>query len=237
MSFQELFERIGPLVSARMLYDRMDRSQGTAFVTYQDPRDARNAIREYDGANASGQPIRLTLLPAGPAEGRNNGPAASKGSLFERVERPSRSLFERIESAPRRGGRQDRSFSPEKDNRHLRVPDNIDRYVPGQSRDSRSPIDGRRGGGGRERGGRRPGARREESGRGGGRGGRREDTGRAAGPRGKKTAEQLDAEMDDYFGGNGSAAAYGVAAQTESVQNGGGAAPAVARDDDIDMIE
>ena len=240
-SIQELFNRIGPVLSARLLYDRSDRSQGTAFVTYEDPRDARLAVREFDGANANGQPIRLTQLSAGSGGGGRRGQAAEGGSLFDRIEKPSRSMFDRIDSsddvAPRRRGgggrRDDRSISPRKG---LRVPEGVDRYEPG-GRDSRSPMPGRRGGG-RERGGRRPGARREESGRGGGRGGRREDGKPAGGPRPKKTAEELDAEMEDYFGGGGGAA--GAETNNGQQQNGGGAAPAAPAavgDDDIDMIE
>lgn len=237
--YQELFTRIGPVLSARLLYDRSDRSQGTAFVTYEDPRDARDAVREFNGANANGQPIRLTLLSSEPSR---RAPATDRGSLFDRIEKPTRSMFDRIDSsddvgAPRRRGgggrRDDRSYSPRKG---LRVPEGVDRYEPG-GRDSRSPMPGRRGGG-RERGGRRPGAKREENGRGGGRG-QKEGEGRP-GPRPKKTAEELDAEMEDYFGGGGGAAENNGAAQQ---QNGGGAAPAATSalaavgDDDIDMIE
>jgi len=238
---QELFNRIGPVLSARLLYDRSDRSQGTAFVTYEDPRDARIAVREFDGANANGQPIRLTQLSANSGGGRR-GQVAEGGSLFDRVEKPSRSMFERIDSSDdvgasrRRGGggrRDDRSYSPRKG---LRVPEGVDRYEPG-GRDSRSPMPGRRGGG-RERGGRRPGARREESGRGGGRG-KREDGKPSGGPRPKKTAEELDAEMEDYFGGGGGNSGAGAETNngTAQQQNGSGAAPAAAGDDDIDMIE
>jgi THO complex subunit 4 len=212
-------------------------------VTYEDPRDARDAVREFDGANANGQPIRLTLLSSDSA--RRAPAAADRGSLFDRIEKPSRSMFDRIDSSddvapPRRGGggrRNDRSYSPRKG---LRVPEGVDRYEPG-GRDSRSPMPGRRGGG-RERGGRRPGARREETGRGGGGRGKREE-GRP-GPRPKKTAEELDAEMEDYFGGNGGAAAAAENNNgTAQQQNGSGAAPAATSapaavgDDDIDMIE
>lgn len=231
--------RIGPVVSCRLHYDRSDRSTGTAIVIYEDPRDARDAVREFNGANANGQPIRLSLQ-----ESRRGPAAAEGGSLFDRIQKPSRSMFERIDSSDdvnpprRRGGRRDdRSFSPRKG---LRVPEGVDRYEPG-GRDSRSPLPGGgRRGGGRERGGRRPGARREESGRGGGRG-KRED-GRS-GPRPKKTAEELDAEMEDYFGGNGGSAAGAENNGTTQQQNGGGAAPAAPAapaatgDDDIDMIE
>ena len=198
-------------------------------------------VREFDDANANGQPIRLTLLSSGP---RRAPAAADRGSLFDRIEKPSRSMFERIDSSEdvprRRGGggrRDDRSYSPRKG---LRVPEGVDRYEPG-GRDSRSPMPGRRGGG-RERGGRRPGARREESGRGGGRGGKREDGKPAGGPRPKKTAEELDAEMEDYFGGGGGGNGGDAEAGNGNAQqqNGGGsapAAPAAVGDDDIDMIE
>lgn len=149
-------------------------------------------------------------------------------------------MFDRIDSSDdvrpprRRDRRDDRSYSPRKG---LRVPEGVDRYEPG-GRDSRSPMPGRRGGG-RERGGRRPGTRREESGRGGGRG----KEGRP-GPRPKKTAEELDAEMEDYFGGGGggNGAEHSESAQQQQSNGGGAAAPAAAApaatgDDDVDMIE
>jgi hypothetical protein len=54
-------------------------------VTFVDAHDARNAICEYDGTNASGQPIRLTLLNADLEERRHDSPAAGIGCLSERV--------------------------------------------------------------------------------------------------------------------------------------------------------
>lgn len=226
---QELFERIGPVASVKLLYDRMDRSEGTAFVTYEDPRDARAAVAEFNGQNANGQPIKLTMLPTAPA-------AASRGTLFERVERPSRSLFDRIEGGQDSRGdsredfgrrRRNRSESPR---RRSPLPANVDRYVPRAPR-SRSPI--KRRGTPRESG-RRPGQGREDSGR-GGRRGRTDDDGRPlVGGRPRKTAEELDAEMEDYWGskkdGGGKANGAGGAS------NGAATASAPA-EDDIDMIE
>ena len=223
-----------------MLYDRADRSLGTAFVTYDDPRDAREAVRQFDGANANGQPIRLSLLPSG----HSRDAPVSGGSLFDRVQYPARSLEDRIsrddDMPRRRGGRQERSFSPRKDRGGLRAPADVDRYVPGGrgGRDSRSPLPG----GGRPReGGRRPGERRERGGRGGGRGGRVDDEGRPAGGgrRPKKTAEELDAEMEDYFGGGGGGAATngGGAAASGGEHGGGASAGAAGGNDDVDMIE
>ncbi len=40
-----------------MKYDRAGRSEGTAFVTYESHRDAKEAILEYNNANAAGRLI------------------------------------------------------------------------------------------------------------------------------------------------------------------------------------
>jgi THO complex subunit 4 len=53
---QDLFNRIGPVVKLNLLYDRAGRSEGIAFVTYESAQDAKRAIREFDGANANGNP-------------------------------------------------------------------------------------------------------------------------------------------------------------------------------------
>ncbi|KAF6803840.1 RNA binding protein [Colletotrichum sojae] len=210
---EELFNRIGPVVKVDLKYDRAGRSEGVAFVTMESREDAQEAIKEFDGANANGQPIKLSFI-ADRQGGRSRNP-------FDSAVMPGRPLSERI-SAPR--GRL-RSLSP---GRKYDVDDaaskGIDRYVPGTR--SRSPMPRRRGGNG---GGRRPGARREgqrdqDGGRGGGRGAGREG-------RVRKTQEELDAEMADYFGG-------GSSDQTAPQANGGAlAAAAAAPTDDIDMIE
>ena len=233
---QDLFTRIAPVEHASLRYDRAGRSEGIAFVTYERLADARTAIREFDGANAKGQPIRLTLLPIGSAANRQA--PRSRDNPFDRVENP-RSLFDRIEAPTSRARR--RSDSPlsgddERGSRRRPVrngpssrdrrsdvsgppPDNVDRYVPRQ-RDERSP---------RLPPGRRPGERRE-------RGGRAGDGGvRTANGRPRKTAEELDAEMEDYWGSANSAGGEqgtGAPAPEKSVNPA-----AVERDEDIDMIE
>ncbi|KAH6698348.1 hypothetical protein DL95DRAFT_526143 [Leptodontidium sp. 2 PMI_412] len=205
----DLFNRIGPVLKLALTYDRAGRSEGVAYVTYESAQDAKAAVREFDGANAKGQPIRLIPIPSGPSGGRRAPP-------------PSRSLFDRITPVHR-----SRSDSPI---RHSDVsgppPTNVDRYVPGGTRSrSRSPRP-------RRRDGRRPGARRERGERTGG--GRAGAGGAGAGERlardgrPRKTQEELDAEMEDYWGqkenGNGNG---GEASAAEAAPNG----------DDIDMIE
>jgi THO complex subunit 4 len=194
---QELFNRIGDVVDVRIKYDRAGRSEGIAFVSYRRTSDANQAIREFDGANAKGQPIRLTLLQ----QQRRDNP-------FDRVENP-RSLFDRIE-APRDRRRSESPYEDDDEGRYRRgprrggaaggrerdrrtdttrpAPENVDRYIPGQN-GSGPRSDSRRGG-------RRPGERRERK-------PRNDEAGhKLVGGRPRKTQEELDAEMEDYWGGN-----------------------------------
>ncbi|KAK3310558.1 uncharacterized protein B0T15DRAFT_41928 [Chaetomium strumarium] len=230
-----LFTRIGPIVKLDMKYDRAGRSEGTAFVTYESHRDAVQAIKEFDGANAAGQPIRLTLLPGGP-----------RRNPFETAVVPGRPLAERITVPGGRSrslspGRRGDQFSDEDGGRRgARRGGGGDTYRPRggiRGSRSRSPI----GGGGRRRdgggGGRRPGPRRD----GGGGGGRRGDRGgggnggekTARDGRPKKTQEELDAEMEDYFAGGGGDV-QAEAAASAGIVNG-----VVQQDasEDVDMIE
>ncbi|KAI0840687.1 RNA-binding domain-containing protein [Hypoxylon sp. FL0890] len=186
-----LFTKIGPVIKLELLYDRAGRSEGTAFVTYESRDDALEAIREYDDANAKGQPIRLSIVSSAP-----------RRNPFDTAHMPGRSLAERI-TRPR-------SLSPRRNSDRNRV----DSYVPGRVTRSRSPL--------RRRGGRRPGARRE---RGAGTPNERERTGRDGRP--KKTQEELDAEMADYFNAGGSNGAAPAADASTAAQ--------VA--DEMDMIE
>ncbi|KAI7577607.1 hypothetical protein KC316_g10233, partial [Hortaea werneckii] len=223
-----LFERKGPLLSVKLVYDRMDRSTGMAYVTYADYRDARDAVEDYDGQNANGLPIKITVLPQAPA-------AATRGpSLFERIERPPRSLFDRLDSSAREDsregfgrGRRERSDSPRKSRA---IAERVDRYVPR----SRSPPTRRRGP--PREPGRRPGQRREDNGRRGGRRPRTDEEGRPlVGGRPKKTADELDAEMDDYFN-SGKGDDGGKANGAAENGSGGAPAPAPVGEEDTDMV-
>ncbi|KAL8738277.1 MAG: hypothetical protein Q9181_000912 [Wetmoreana brouardii] len=232
---EDLFTRIGPITSLALRFDRAGRSSGTAFVTYRHLSDARLAIREFDGANAHGQPIRLTLLPTAPANdirGRG-GPVAGRNP-FDTAERPSRSLFDRIDdprfgSGSRNRAGRSRSRSPGNPRRSdvsKPAPEGVDRYVPppaGGGRNSRAPrprSPRRAGDDARSRGGERRGGGREN-----------------AGARPRKTQEELDKEMDDYWGPavqNESGAAAATGAQNGFAMS---AAPvaAAADDGDVDM--
>ncbi|BCR85939.1 putative RNA binding protein [Aspergillus chevalieri] len=226
---EDLFTRIGPILDLSLVYDRAGRSEGVAYVTYNRLSDAKTAIGEFDGANAKGQPIRLTLVPGGGGRGRQDrnpfdNVERPRGSLLDRVERPrdSRSLSpEGAEGGRRRRGRGGAGAGPagRRSDVSKPPPEHIDRYVPGQGR--RSPTR-RNGGDGRRRGG-----------------GRREDGNKTANGRPRKTQEELDQEMEDYWGGSanaGAGAADQEAAQDEP-QQVAPATTAAAGDDDVDMIE
>jgi THO complex subunit 4 len=145
-------------------------------------------------------------------------PSAPRRNPFDTAHMPGRPLADRI-TVP--SGRS-RSLSPN----YYADDDRVDRYVPsGPGRRSRSPLPPRRGG-------RRPGQRREGAQR-GGRDAPRGDNGGGGGGRDgrrpKKTQEELDAEMQDYFGPPGTAAAAAPAAADTTANE--------AQGDDMDMIE
>ncbi|KAI1744077.1 hypothetical protein F4680DRAFT_406120 [Xylaria scruposa] len=188
-----LFSKIGPVVKVELLYDRAGRSDGVAFVTYESRDDALDAINEFNGANAKGQPIRISIVSSQP-----------RRNPFDSATMPGRPLAERI-TRPRSLSPNDRG---------------IDRYVPEGGRRSHSPRPRRRG--------RRAGARRENGG---------ENTGRTTGRDGrpKKTQEELDAEMEDYFEKTSGNVAGAAAADTTTTAN---ESHTKAQDaDDVDMIE
>ncbi|KAI1328368.1 RNA-binding domain-containing protein [Xylariaceae sp. FL0255] len=188
-----LFSKIGPVARLELIYDRAGRSEGIAYVTYEDRDDASQAMREFNGANAKGQPIHMSIMSSAP-----------RRNPFDSAQMPGRPLADRI-SRPRSRSPNDRG---------------IDRYIPEGGRRSHSPRP-------RQRRGRGPGTKREPKSGG-------ENAGRPTGRDGrpKKTQEELDAEMADYFGGGGAASSNADAA---APTNGESAPTTQAATDDVDM--
>ena len=225
-----MFTRIAPVTSLSLRFDRAGRSSGTAFVTYASISSANRAIREFDGANAAGQPIRLTLLLTAPSVDLIRGRATAVRNPFDTAVRPGRSLFDRVEMprTSRHSGGRSRSRSPGAPRRtdtSKPPPDGVDRYVPpaGASRRRRSRT-------------RSPRRRSPIYNRGGrSRGEERERGPRMVNGRPRKTQEELDREMEDYWGSkaeeNGAVNGDGKVEKEEEV-----VAAAVVEDDDIDMI-
>ncbi|KAL9598367.1 MAG: hypothetical protein Q9219_004529 [cf. Caloplaca sp. 3 TL-2023] len=224
-----LFTRIGPIHSLSLRFDRAGRSSGTAYVTYQYLSDARLAIREFDGANAHGQPIRLALLPVPPSNDIHRRAAPARNP-FDTVERPSRSLFDRIDgpqfgSEGRTRAGRSRSRSPGKPRRSdvsKPAPEGVDRYVP--PRAARSRVRSRS-----------PGRREDTRGR--ARGGRERRGGRTenAGARPRKTQEELDKDMEDYWGPTAEQNDNGASTLVSHSRIAASTTPAVVGDEDVDM--
>jgi THO complex subunit 4 len=151
-------------------------------------------------------------------------PPAPRGrNAFDTAVKPGsgRSLADRI-TRPRSASPRDSAGGPSRGR-------GGDSYVPGRNNSrSRSPPPRRR------EGGRRPGDRR--GGGGGGGGGGRGPRGGSGTPRAgrdgrpRKTQDELDAEMANYFGGSKGGES------AEPAANGPTAAAAAQDDDDIDMI-
>jgi len=234
--YQDLFTRIGPIISVSLTYDRSGRSAGTAFVTYQTVSSANRAIREFDGANASGQPIRLTILPTAPSVDLIRGRAAASRNPFDTAVKPGRSLFDRIE-APSGRSRSRSPGAPRRTNVEKPPPDGVDRYVPSASgsrrRRSRTRSPRRRS----------PISRTRSPVRGRGRGGNggRDERERERGPRlvngrERKTQDDLDKEMEDYWKSKADANGGTVnGGQNQEAPAAAAPTPAI-EDDDIDMI-
>ena len=150
---------------------------------------------------------------------------------------PGRPLAERITLPASARSRSSLSPGEEMDAEAARK--GIDRYRPGgggggRGSRSRSPLHR----GGRRDNGRRPGARGRDAGGRGGDGGSR--PGRSGRPR--KTQDELDAEMEDYFGANSGSGSRGggrqEAAAAAPATNGFAAAgDTQAGTEDMDMIE
>ncbi|EPS37896.1 hypothetical protein H072_8517 [Dactylellina haptotyla CBS 200.50] len=234
---RDVFSRVGDIRRVDIVYDKAGRSEGIAHVIYSSPDEAMLAVDQFDGANAKGQPIRVKIASfqqGGGRRGGGGGPPNEGRSLFERVSGGPQGpeVDESGRPLPRRDNQAVQSRNVQEMRQNAREL-GIDRYIPGErngSRDRRGPP--RRGGMGGERE-RHRGDRGGRGGRGGGgRGGRNnegeEKTGGTNRPR--KTAEELDAEMNDYWGAAGDSTVTsafapggdGVAGAPLREQNGGG---------------
>lgn len=239
------------MTTLSLRFDRAGRSSGTAFVTYASLHDARAAIREFDGANANGQPIRLTLTPSAPSAARDEthhvirgrGAIARARNPFDTAVKPGRSLFDRIENPDRRSRGQasavgrSRSRSPGAPRRtdtSKPAPEGVDRYVP-------SPAVSRNGPRRRSRSSSfAPAARGRRGGRDRDREGGREKAIIVNG-RVRKRQEELDREMEEYWREAGlEVEGNGAAAHANGAGGGalaGAEAVVVTEDGDVEMCE
>ncbi|CCI49719.1 unnamed protein product [Albugo candida] len=58
---RELFNTVGQVTKAEIVYDRSGRSKGVARVWFGRRSDAEKAIKQYDGRTLDGQPMQIAL--------------------------------------------------------------------------------------------------------------------------------------------------------------------------------
>jgi THO complex subunit 4 len=225
---QELCERFGNPLNVHLVYDRTDRSTGIAHITYSTYDEAKDAVHEIDGAKAHGQPVSAIIRPP-----------PAKRSLFERIEYPAgrRNSADKGRANNRRNNNNSSDDAEESgyqsSSRHTYNTSSrtsgdkgtgrpaLDRYVPpqraGRDRTPRNrdaaPLRPRNGGNRVDR--------KTES---GGRGGRRNE-------RPRKTQEQMDMELDDYFSKGAAAAESGADSKAAEVP----AVPLTIQHDDMEL--
>ena len=67
---QELFSKIGPVVSSRIISDRISgRSRGFGFVEMELPSDAEKAVDMYNGGEVDGRELRVRIADNPPQNG------------------------------------------------------------------------------------------------------------------------------------------------------------------------
>lgn len=178
---EEIFESAGGIKSVNLKTDAQGRSLGTAEVVFSKRAVAVKTVEDYDGAAVDGRPMYLRLLDAAGSTIVRKRPEQERFRPAVTQERPataSRASF---------GGGAKESLFGSKIEELEYAAENFSSFG------RRGGGFGRRGGAGgssQTQGGRGRGGR--SRGRGGGGGGFRDRT--------PPSAEQLDKEMDSYFG-------------------------------------
>lgn len=69
LELQELFSEVGPVVSAKVIKDKMSgRSRGFAFVEMETESDAQNAISKFNGYDFNGRALVVSEAKPKPGE-------------------------------------------------------------------------------------------------------------------------------------------------------------------------
>ncbi|KAL1916403.1 uncharacterized protein VTP21DRAFT_5594 [Calcarisporiella thermophila] len=85
---KELFSQIGPLKKCQIRFDRSGRSTGIADLIFENPYDAAEAYKQYDGVTLDGQPMKITILAPSErvyVERRSKGEGNSRSGIFSRL--------------------------------------------------------------------------------------------------------------------------------------------------------
>lgn len=216
---RSIFERVGKVRDAAVQYDQNGNSLGSALVTYSSAQDARKAAEEFDGARVDSKEIRVQLIVSAEessGDSQLNAQEDSTPTSYGGRGRRGRGGRGRGGRGRGRGGRgRGRGFRNNNTDNDDAAEDvhplmrgdatesitEFDASFGEDDRATKSSIfgsalrDGSSGGNGRRGRGRRRGRGGRRGGRGGGRGGGRKNADAADV---SMTAEELDAQMDNY---------------------------------------
>ncbi|MGB8194466.1 MAG: RNA-binding protein [Chitinophagaceae bacterium] len=82
---KEFFAEYGEVTSAKVIMDKeTGRSRGFGFVEMSDESSAQKAIRELDGAQVDGRPIRVNIAKPREERGNSGGGGGSRGGFSSR---------------------------------------------------------------------------------------------------------------------------------------------------------
>eukprot|EP01098_Paradermamoeba_levis_P002359 TRINITY_DN1275_c0_g1_i2.p1 TRINITY_DN1275_c0_g1~~TRINITY_DN1275_c0_g1_i2.p1 ORF type:complete len:228 (-),score=59.49 TRINITY_DN1275_c0_g1_i2:130-771(-) len=85
-TLNEAFKQFGPIFEAKIIFDQVTgRSRGFAFVTYEEPADAAEALKALDGQDIDGRQIRVSAATEkreGGGGGRGRGGFRGGGGGF-----------------------------------------------------------------------------------------------------------------------------------------------------------
>jgi len=81
---KEIFGTMGTITRAVVHYERNGRSQGTAEVTFARSQDAEQAVKEYDAAEVDGRPMYLKMIVSRAAVSALQRPSSGSGASDQR---------------------------------------------------------------------------------------------------------------------------------------------------------
>ncbi|XP_057616834.1 RNA-binding motif protein, Y chromosome, family 1 member B-like [Chionomys nivalis] len=102
-TLQIVFGRFGPMAQVILMKDReTKKSRGFAFITFQHPLDAKNAIREMNGVSLDGKKIKVEQAsrPSLESGSRWRPPPISRGRGYSRILKCGRRQSSRARSHP-----------------------------------------------------------------------------------------------------------------------------------------
>jgi len=137
-NIQDLFSEVGKVSKVMIKYDRSGRSEGWAFVTYEDASDAYEAINKYHKSRLGGQEIVVRMDGLVAANSRPRNPQRRRAAEGGRP-LASRISGRKVQARESWSGRNRRTEAPSKSQADLDA--ELERYMSGE-KDQKQNVDG-----------------------------------------------------------------------------------------------